>query len=55
MMCQKFPSLDRQAEETAILYVSIFPESRIVQVVHYGAAGPGPPGSGMTVRFVADG
>jgi predicted 3-demethylubiquinone-9 3-methyltransferase (glyoxalase superfamily) len=46
---------DSAAEEAANLYVSIFPESRIVKVVRYGAAGPGPPGSVMTVEFVLDG
>ena len=46
---------DRQAEEAAGFYASIFPNSRIVKVVRYGAAGPGPPGSVMTVEFQLDG
>src|SRR5579862_9189697 len=46
---------DHQAEEAANYYVSIFPESKIAKVVRYGAAGPGPPGSVMTVEFVLDG
>ena len=46
---------DRQAEEAAGFYVSIFPNSKIVKVVRYGAAGPGPPGSVMTVEFQLDG
>jgi predicted 3-demethylubiquinone-9 3-methyltransferase (glyoxalase superfamily) len=46
---------DRQAEEAAQFYVAIFPNSRIRKVVHYGQAGPGPPGSVMTVEFELDG
>jgi predicted 3-demethylubiquinone-9 3-methyltransferase (glyoxalase superfamily) len=40
---------DHQAEEAAGFYASIFPNSRIVKTVRYGDAGPGPPGSVMTV------
>ena len=54
-MITPFLWFDHEAEETANLYVSIFPESRIVNVVRYGAAGPGPPGSVMFVEFVLDG
>jgi predicted 3-demethylubiquinone-9 3-methyltransferase (glyoxalase superfamily) len=46
---------DNQAEEAANLYVSIFPNSKIVKTVRYGAAGPGPAGSVMTVQFELDG
>ena len=46
---------DDQAEEAAAFYVSLFPNSRIEQVVRYGEAGPGPTGSVMTVRFSLDG
>jgi predicted 3-demethylubiquinone-9 3-methyltransferase (glyoxalase superfamily) len=46
---------DHQAEEAARFYVSIFPNSKIVQVVRYGPAGPGPAGSVMTVAFELDG
>ena len=46
---------DRQAEEAAAFYVSIFPDSKIVKVVRYGAAGPGPAGSAMTVEFQLEG
>jgi predicted 3-demethylubiquinone-9 3-methyltransferase (glyoxalase superfamily) len=46
---------DNQAEEAANFYVGVFPNSHIVKVVRYGAAGPGPPGSVMTVEFVLDG
>ncbi len=46
---------DQQAEEAANFYVSIFPNSKIVQVARYTAAGPGPAGSVMTVAFQLDG
>ncbi|MEU8546220.1 VOC family protein [Streptomyces roseoverticillatus] len=42
---------DGQAEEAAAHYVSIFDGSRIVTVQRYGDAGPGAPGSVMTVEF----
>jgi len=46
---------DRQAEEAAGFYVSIFPNSKIVKVLRYGEAGPGPAGSAMTIDFQLDG
>jgi len=46
---------DNQAEEAANFYVSIFKNSRIVNIARYGAAGPGPKGSVMTVSFQLDG
>jgi predicted 3-demethylubiquinone-9 3-methyltransferase (glyoxalase superfamily) len=46
---------DHQAEEAAGFYVSIFPNSRIVKVARYGEAGPGRPGSAMTVEFQLEG
>ena len=46
---------DNQAEEAAAFYVSIFPNSKIEKVLRYGAAGPGPAGSAMTVAFQLDG
>jgi predicted 3-demethylubiquinone-9 3-methyltransferase (glyoxalase superfamily) len=42
---------DRQAEEAARFYVSIFGDSKILNVTRYGAAGPGPAGSVMSVTF----
>ncbi len=42
---------DTQAEEAAALYTGIFPGSRITDVTRYGEAGPGEPGSVMTVSF----
>jgi len=46
---------DRQAEEAANFYVSIFPNSKIGSTSRYGEAGPGPKGSVMTVAFDLDG
>jgi predicted 3-demethylubiquinone-9 3-methyltransferase (glyoxalase superfamily) len=46
---------DHQAEEAAGFYASIFPNSKIVKVVRYGKAGPGPPGSAITVEFQLEG
>ncbi|HJW76625.1 MAG TPA: VOC family protein [Thermoleophilia bacterium] len=46
---------DTQAEEAAEFYVSIFKDSRILDVSRYGEAGPGPVGSVLTVRFELDG
>jgi predicted 3-demethylubiquinone-9 3-methyltransferase (glyoxalase superfamily) len=46
---------DSQAEEAARFYVSVFGNSRILKTVRYGAAGPGPAGSVMTVVFELNG
>ena len=50
---------DDKAEEAAKLYVSIFPNSKILGTTHYpkGDTGPSgrPPGSVMTVAFSLDG
>jgi predicted 3-demethylubiquinone-9 3-methyltransferase (glyoxalase superfamily) len=46
---------DHQAEEAAAFYASIFPYSKIIKVVRYGASGPGPAGSAMTVEFQLQG
>ena len=46
---------DDQAEEAAEFYVSVFPNSRIVEVARYGSAGPRPEGMVMTVSFDLDG
>jgi len=40
---------DGNGEETAELYTSVIPNSRIVDVARYGPAGPGPEGTVMTV------
>jgi predicted 3-demethylubiquinone-9 3-methyltransferase (glyoxalase superfamily) len=42
---------DTQAEEAANFYTSIFKNSRITNIARYGEAGPGAPGSVMTVSF----
>ncbi len=42
---------DKQAEEAAQFYVSIFKNSKILHVSRYGDAGPGPKGSVMVVNF----
>ena len=46
---------DTEGEEAATLYTSLFPNSRIVHVARYGAAGPRPEGTVMTVSFELDG
>ncbi len=46
---------DTEGEEAAELYASVFPNSRIVGVARYGAAGPRPEGTVMTVSFELDG
>ena len=46
---------DDQALEAAEFYVSVFPNSRITDVTHYTDAGPGEPGSVLTVDFELDG
>ena len=42
---------DKEAEEAANFYVSVFANSKIVSVSRYGAAGPGENGSVMSVTF----
>jgi predicted 3-demethylubiquinone-9 3-methyltransferase (glyoxalase superfamily) len=46
---------DGQAEDAARLYTSVFPNSTLGKISHYGDAGPGVPGSVMTVEFELDG
>ena len=46
---------DTQAEAAAAFYVSVFPNSKITNVTHYGEGGPKPAGSVLTVDFVLDG
>jgi predicted 3-demethylubiquinone-9 3-methyltransferase (glyoxalase superfamily) len=52
---QTFLWFDRDAEDAAKFYVSIFKNSKITGISRYGDAGPGPVGSVMTVGFVLDG
>jgi predicted 3-demethylubiquinone-9 3-methyltransferase (glyoxalase superfamily) len=46
---------DTQGEDAANFYTSIFENSRIIDVIRYGSAGPRPEGMVMTVNFVLDG
>ena len=46
---------DKQAEEAANYYVSIFKHSKIDSVSRYGGAGPGEKGSVMSVEFQLEG
>ena len=46
---------DGQAEEAAAFYVSVFKNSRILNVTRYGDAAQGPKGTAMTVVFELDG
>jgi len=46
---------DDQAEEAANFYVSLFKNSRVLNVTRYGDAGPGPKGSVMSVTFQLEG
>jgi predicted 3-demethylubiquinone-9 3-methyltransferase (glyoxalase superfamily) len=42
---------DKEAEQAAQFYISIFPDSRINAIARYGPAGPGAEGSVMTIDF----
>ena len=44
-----------QAEEAAMLYTSLFPNSKITNVARYAGGSPGEPGKVMTVEFEIDG
>jgi predicted 3-demethylubiquinone-9 3-methyltransferase (glyoxalase superfamily) len=46
---------DTEGHEAAEFYVSVFPNSKITNVSHYGDAGPRPAGTVLTVDFVLDG
>lgn len=46
---------DDQAEEAALFYASVFPDSHIDHVNRYGEADPGTAGSAMTVSFTLRG
>ena len=51
------PSLwfDTQGEDAARFYATVFPNSRVLEVTHYGSAGPRTEGMVMTVSFELDG
>jgi len=42
---------DHQVEEAIIFYVSIFKHAKVLRVVRYGDAGPGPKGEVMLASF----
>ena len=46
---------DTEGEEAARFYTSVFPNSRITSISHYGEAGPREAGSVMTVEFELEG
>ena len=46
---------DNQAEEAMKFYTSIFENSKIGRVTHYGDAGPGPKGTVMSATFELEG
>ncbi|MFI7098057.1 VOC family protein [Streptomyces sp. NPDC050161] len=46
---------DTRAEEAAEFYTSVFPNSSITHVSHFGEAGPRPAGMVLTVDFLLDG
>ena len=46
---------DTEAEDAATLYTSVFKDSRILNIAHYGTAGPMPEGTVMTVNFELEG
>ena len=46
---------DSKAEEAANFYISVFKNSKIVSIMRYGEAGPGPKGSVMSATFQLDG
>jgi predicted 3-demethylubiquinone-9 3-methyltransferase (glyoxalase superfamily) len=46
---------DTEAQDAAEFYASVFPNSRVLEVTHYGKAGPRPEGMVLTVTFELDG
>jgi predicted 3-demethylubiquinone-9 3-methyltransferase (glyoxalase superfamily) len=46
---------DDQAEQAVEFYLSVFPNSKVLEEARYGEAGPGPAGAVMLVRFELDG
>jgi predicted 3-demethylubiquinone-9 3-methyltransferase (glyoxalase superfamily) len=46
---------DSQGLEAAEFYVSVFPNSKVTDITHYGESGPGTAGSVLTVNFELDG
>ena len=50
-----FLMFEGKAEEAMNLYVSVIPDSRVIDVNRYGPGGPGPDGSIMMARFSVGG
>ena len=46
---------DGKAEEAANFYVSVFKNSKILNIARFGEAGPGPKGTAMVVSFEIEG
>jgi predicted 3-demethylubiquinone-9 3-methyltransferase (glyoxalase superfamily) len=46
---------DSNAEEAVNFYISIFKNSKILNIARYGDAGPGPKGTVMTMNFQLEG
>ena len=46
---------DTNGQEAAEFYVSVFPNSKITTITHYGESGPRPAGTVLTVDFLLDG
>lgn len=46
---------DNNAEEAMKFYMSIFKDSKVINITRYGDAGPGPKGTVMTTRFELNG
>ena len=46
---------DNKAEEAANFYVSVFKNSKLLNVARYSEVGPGPKGAVMTAEFELDG
>jgi predicted 3-demethylubiquinone-9 3-methyltransferase (glyoxalase superfamily) len=46
---------DTEAEDAAAFYTSVFPNSKVGEIMRYGSAGPRPEGTVMTVAFELDG
>jgi predicted 3-demethylubiquinone-9 3-methyltransferase (glyoxalase superfamily) len=46
---------DGEAEEAANFYTSIFKNSKLLSIMHYGEAGPGAEGAVMSVTFQIEG
>ena len=46
---------DTEARDAAEFYCSVFPDSKVTNVTHYGEAGPREAGMVLTVDFVLDG